>query len=404
MNPECGKEWTRAFLVQVFTKVFIDKKLKEHRENVLFDQERALLPATQPIVEQMIAREKVKEEIDEVTKEIELLYRKRGELYSKLNRINNTRTDEEQNRRQFVRACPSEDCRGFLSTQWKCGLCEQYTCPDCNVVKGLHRDAEEHICSPDDIATTQLLKKDTRPCPKCGFGIFKIDGCPQVWCTLCHTAFNFHTGQIETRVHNPHYYEWIRRTGGEVPRDPNDHPGCGGGGGAPREIDYEFTRNIVVLMRDRKIPKEVSMKVMNLVRSMEHLRLYEFHRYRVDHVLNNQNLRIQYMRNQIDEENFKILLQRENKKYEKKREIFELLNMFLNVSTELLLRYYSEVQERTTEEAQRLPITEEIDGIVRYVNECLAAISTTYGSKLLELVIELSNGRADIVRFVSTAK
>ena len=26
-------------------------------------------------------------------------------------------------RNEFVRACPDENCRGFLSTQWKCGVC-----------------------------------------------------------------------------------------------------------------------------------------------------------------------------------------------------------------------------------------------------------------------------------------
>jgi hypothetical protein len=31
-----------------------------------------------------------------------------------------TRTNE---RSLFVRACPDEDCRGFLSSQWKCGIC-----------------------------------------------------------------------------------------------------------------------------------------------------------------------------------------------------------------------------------------------------------------------------------------
>ena len=31
-----------------------------------------------------------------------------------------------------------------------------------------------------------------------------------MWCTQCHTAFSWKSGQIQTRVHNPHYYEWLR--------------------------------------------------------------------------------------------------------------------------------------------------------------------------------------------------
>jgi hypothetical protein len=50
-----------------------------------------------------------------------------------------------------------------------------------------------------------------------------------MWCTNCHTAFNWITGEIETgRMHNPHYYEWMRaQGGGRMPREPGDVR-CGG--------------------------------------------------------------------------------------------------------------------------------------------------------------------------------
>ena len=51
MNPPCAKEWSRKFIREKFTGVFIDTKYKDHIESVLFDQEKALLPATQVIVE-----------------------------------------------------------------------------------------------------------------------------------------------------------------------------------------------------------------------------------------------------------------------------------------------------------------------------------------------------------------
>jgi hypothetical protein len=82
----------------------------------------------------------------------------------------------QQVKRQFVRACPANGCSGFLSTAWKCGLCEIWACPDCHEVKGLDRDAP-HTCDPANIATAQLLAKDSRNCPKCASMIFKINGC-----------------------------------------------------------------------------------------------------------------------------------------------------------------------------------------------------------------------------------
>jgi len=45
-----------------------------------------------------------------------------------------------------------------------------------------------------------------------------------MWCTQCRTAFSWTTGEIEIKIHNPHYYEWLRSTRGTVPRDVND--GC----------------------------------------------------------------------------------------------------------------------------------------------------------------------------------
>ena len=223
MNNACNKHWTRKFLADNFTKAFLTGPWKKNLEKTLFDREKALLPATQIVVEQRRERENIKYNISEIDDKIAILQRERQALSIQLHH-SKIKTAP---RRQFIRACPDEDCRGFLSTQWKCGLCEKWTCPDCHVVKGLHHDSE-HTCDPNDLETAKLLDKDTKPCPKCGTGIFKIDGCDQIWCTLCHTAFSWRTGSIETHIHNPHYYEWQRRNnGGEAPRIDVNHHVCG---------------------------------------------------------------------------------------------------------------------------------------------------------------------------------
>ena len=44
----CKKGLLHEFMSQNCTGVFITKTLKDHRENILLDREKALLPATQP--------------------------------------------------------------------------------------------------------------------------------------------------------------------------------------------------------------------------------------------------------------------------------------------------------------------------------------------------------------------
>jgi len=107
--------------------------------------------------------------------------------------------------------CSVDGCRGFLSSAWRCGLCETYTCKDCFEVKGSSRDAP-HTCKEENLATANELKRSTKGCPKCGIRIFRTEGCSQMFCTACNTPFDWNTGRvIEGRVHNPHAFEFYQR-------------------------------------------------------------------------------------------------------------------------------------------------------------------------------------------------
>jgi len=174
MSNTCDREWTRQFITNTFTAVFINGKLKKHREQVLFDNERALLPATQPLVERNIKIEKTEKELYDIQRKMRELTIEKHTTTAELWRLRNRNAPVE--RAEFVRACPDNNCRGFLSTQWKCGICEQWACPDCHEIKGRNRDIA-HECNPDTLATARLLANDTKPCPNCRTGIFKIDGC-----------------------------------------------------------------------------------------------------------------------------------------------------------------------------------------------------------------------------------
>ena len=186
MNQSCGREWSRHFLTRQFTQTFNKNELREHRKDVLFERERSMLPATQPLVELHneyqhlhIRQADLERESNRIRQEINEIGSRKYHIRRRLDAgipIPNNGEREVLQRLDFVRACPDADCRGYLSTQWKCGVCEKWTCPDCHEIKGPSRDSP-HECKPENVASAALVEKETRPCPNCHTNIFKIEGC-----------------------------------------------------------------------------------------------------------------------------------------------------------------------------------------------------------------------------------
>jgi hypothetical protein len=386
MNNNCDREWTRQFLRENFTQVFLNGEYKKHREDVLFNTERALMPATQPLVENVIRRERINVEIEYIKNQVRELHRNMYQLNNEFYQLGRRNNDNLKERALFIKACPDPECRGFLSSQWKCGICEKWTCSTCHILKGTDRDIE-HECHPDDVLTANLINNDTKSCPSCGTGIFKIEGCDQMFCTQCNTSFSWRTGRIETnRIHNPHYFEWLRRNGNVEPVAANvEHGLC-----RERAIDNLFIRSITQLMNLPRIRNSATQEEINHLRvkifeyceNITHLHRIQFPYYQFNIHRNNEDLRIQYMRNMITEEKFKFQLQQCDKKCQKMLEIANILNMVIVTTTDILFRFYDEMSN--TNWTYNLETLGEIDRILDYTNECLADISKTYNSKLLK--------------------
>ena len=428
MNNDCYPEWSRKFLVQNFTKSFVNNDWKKVREKVLLDGEKALLPATQGIVEQRKQRAQLLAEVKEVDRLILALNTRRHDLVQASNRVmGGGGRGPLAERRQFIRACPKDDCRGFLSSQWKCGTCATWSCPECHEVKGETQDTP-HTCDPNNVETAKLLAQDTKSCPKCATGIFKIEGCDQMWCTQCHTAFSWRTGRIETHIHNPHFYEWQRRNNnGQAPRNNGDIP-CGG-----VELDYRMSQVINQALRRKLFEPPTTggesldttvfiRRVEQLVQSVLHLREVQLPTYVVDHVENNLELRVAYLMNEITEEEFKVKAQRANKQHQKKREMGDIIRLYVQTATDILSRLNEyvhsradlveqegdkilSVRARTLEE--RTVIRKRVDDILNevaviqeYANECLVDIANTYGSKVRAIRVyneENMRGNRDVL-------
>lgn len=380
MSPSCAKEWSKKFIRDKFTNTFINGKLKEHVENILFDQEKALLPATQPIVEEEIRKEKIKKEIREMDNLIQDLARQRKKLEHNLYNGKIPTRDASN----FVRSCPADGCRGFLNNQWKCGICEQWSCPQCHELKGPNRDCE-HTCDPNSVETAKLLDKETKPCPKCQSKIFKVSGCDQMWCTQCHTAFSWRTGAIEKNIHNPHYYEWQRKNGG-LERAADDIE-CG------RELDHRTSDAIYQLIRtkhkDLLLPASLTTKynnydsridrITNIIRNTIHLIRHELPQYRTDYVIKNQALRIQYLRNLISENEFKNTIQKNDKKNRKNNEIAQVIQLVNTAVTDIVFRFIDHLKKSSANKYD-FAMMNEFDEIIKYCNEIFKDISYTYNS------------------------
>ena len=84
------------------------------------------------------------------------------------------------------------------------------------------------------------------------------------------------------------------------------------------------------------------------------------------------------MRNYINEEQFKVALQKEYKKANKYREILEVVQLLIRTITDIVFRFIDEL--KSPDWKYNLDRIKEIDEIVKYGNECFLKISRTYSS------------------------
>jgi hypothetical protein len=382
----CRKVWNREFLSTNFTKKFVDNDLKSRRETVLLDREYSMLPATQRYVEAQIKAEKLREESTNLAKLILELQRQQATINNRIYRLQqglddleeqhdtpdqgSTSTSASSNKsNNFVRACPMDECRGFLSTQWKCGICETWVCPDCHEVKGKTRDTP-HTCKPECLETAKLLAKDSKPCPKCGSLCTKVDGCNQVFAMCCQTVFNWKTGQIETgAIHAPDYYRWLQRNGQHPTRNPLDIP-CGGMPNAQQILRAIRTANNVLYDR-----------ISHIYRMIIHIQNFEQHIYRPNPEVGeaaNRDLRIKYMRNQINKDKLKVLLQQREKARLKKEEIHNVLQTVVMAATDIFQRAIRNAGRASLSYTEVEEVFKELQELQVFVNEGMSKISKTY--------------------------
>jgi hypothetical protein len=381
----CHRAWNDDFLDANFTRAFRTGAYKAHRENVLFEREMAILPTRQPRVEAKIKLREVGEKIAETNKALVEIEKKKQEILTIAHRHHARAarfTAESEGRpppawcladgekatpadkAKFIMKCPGAECRGFLSTAYKCGTCQLWACPDCMVMKGKDKDSP-HTCNEELKATVAMIVKESKPCPKCGERISKVDGCSQMWCIECKTAFDWGTGQIVNGViHNPHYYEYLRTQGGGVaPRNAGDVP-CGG-------VPYY---NHLLTALNRKVSKVTERRVMSIHRVTSEIADFRLAQYQGAFNMNdNGDLGVLYLLKEVSKEAMKTELAKREKKREKHMAIRAVLEMFVNTSTMMLNAIVS--APPIIEDEFTATTMVEYENLRRYVNESLMNVS-----------------------------
>ena len=366
----CKHEHNRELLSTYCSAIFINRELKNHRETILFEREKARLPETQKYVIRELERRSLRtsyvymyyiltnvDKINDVDGYVRPYLKEtvRGimyDIFEQLQVLRNSDISIDNDTYLYSQQCPDEDCRGFLDEDWKCGICKTQFCKHCN-----EKLTFKHKCDKNTVKTLKLLKRDTKPCPKCNVPIYRIEGCAQMWCTQCHVAFDWRTGSIETgRIHNPHYFEFKKRG-----REHGDIP-CGGRPSHQELFDLNCP-NVIL---------DISIAVIRLGYEVTYRYAFEYE--------DNLHLRMKYLLNEISEENVKRELQRRDKHNAKTRDIRDIYNMYIDTVGDLLRQY-------VLDKSKENDILIEVKELTLYTNQVLDKIRRRYRCRVPHNII-----------------
>lgn len=385
----CKREWQLDFLLNNLPKRFLQKEYKKYRENLLFEREKSYLPQVQHeagirekinkfdeeicdikyrIKKLKFRKEKeallTKEELSQINKELSELNKLYKLKHNEFNLYNNnliSDTESVKKENKYIKPCPN--CKGFLNDNWYCDLCETIVCSKCLIIK-----KQEHECKEEDIESAKIIKSSCKNCPKCGIPIYRSSGCYQMWCTSCHTPFDWNTGKeiLDEKIHNPHYYEWIKKQG--YLHEIEQHNNC-------EIINNRSFLNKIIYITQKLACIEYRDLILYLHRELNHLEhVIEMLRTKIYSLQNNHNLRVKFLINGISEEKFKQKLIKSEKERVIRTTYLQIYEMYVDVCKDLFLRFSKSETKNDIEQ-----IILEFKTLQDYTNDNIRKIKDRFG-------------------------
>lgn len=355
----CFNVFSDTMLRETFNKTWVHGEYKRHRENILLQREKQLLPDTQPLVRNYKDAIQCRQRIDSNTQLLLQLRQQceelRGAIWRDQHRVDRLERNgyrdvplyvgeqggsaQQEQKKRVIFGCPLGDCRGFVE-DGSCGTCQANICMQC----GTEKD-EDHECNPDTKKGFQYVLRHSKRCPRCYTNISRVDGCSQMWCVACKTAFDYNTMEIcHGAVHNPHYFEHLRQQDMDLPEPMNDDDFCNR---EPIPTPRIFARKVretqplsTVSDTDKEIYISKTEQLFSFMRNLLHIYDITVRRLRRRNRMNDHSdLRLKYLLNQISEDEWKIELQRREKKVNKNQGSIEIYEMACIVGGQYLWQY-----------------------------------------------------------------
>lgn len=301
------------------------------------------------------------------------------------------------NKSRCAHVCPCsvDGCNGFVMAgdTAACGTCSMRYCKECN--QPLDAAEEGHVCDPQDVASAREITKSSKPCPSCAVRIQKIEGCDQMWCTQCKTAFSWITGNIEhNAVHNPHFFEWFANHNNDNNNNGNDPETCERLNNRRPSQLHLMTHCTVLFGVDTDLYRHFT----ELFRLSVHVQYMEIdqHFSRTDLERDHLDLRLRWLKKDITLARLGNVLYKRHKEALVNVRRRQILQVLVTASNDIFHR----LMHHSKNEVDGLELQQESHALIEYVNECFKGLHDAYRMKMPVIRFGFPNGEFETCGFM----